>query len=318
MSRDFVFDLYRLNVRQESGHGSQALPLEGIKVVQSDEDIVKIFVHACHPNYARPDEVSTGTYTWSLTNFVELASKEEADGQVIAFQITRSTVQKVGPTPTEDGRTIIGVSDIVPPQSVMAQVICRLDKHLVAIEVFTEFMQSGKWLQMVHGVLDAAAEDMGYLSRLRFEVKPSKSEVEASFRSFDKLTRLQVTLWLPNPEVPDDAKGFYDELVSGNIRKFRQDMSNPNGLSREPGRLPHAAMSIAQAGYKEGELVLEGEKDGLPHEIRTGTNPCRGEVQKIRDYVRGMHTATKDPELKKTLKAVLREIDRINRDEPAS
>lgn len=318
MSRDFIFDLYRLNVRQESGPGHQALPFEGIKLVQSDEDIVKILAHACHPIFARPDEVPTGTYTWSLTNFAELAAKGEDTGQIIGFQVTRSTVQKVGPTPTQDGRTVVGRSDIVPPQSVMAQAICRLDKHLMVIEVFTEFMQSGKWLEMLHGIVDAAAEDLGYLSRLKFEVKPKTSEIESAFRSFDRLTRLQVTLWLPNPEVPDDAKAFYDELVNGGIRKFRQDMSNPNGLNRDPGRLPHAAISIAQAGYKEGELVFEGEKDGEIQEIKTGTNPSRGEVRQVRDIVRGMHIATTDPETKRALKALLREIDRINSDEPAS
>lgn len=318
MSRDFIFDLYRMNIRQESGAGSPALPFEERRTVQSDDDIVQILSHACHPNFARPDAVPSGTYTWSLTNFAELATQDEDSGQVLAFQITRSTVQKVGFTPTEDGRTVVGVSDILPPQSVMAQAIFRLDKHLVAIEVFSEFMQSGKWLEMLHGILAAAAEDLHFLSRLQFEVKPSRSEIEASFRSFDKLTRLQVTLWLPNPEVPDDAKAFYDELVNGGIRRFRQDMSNPNGLNRDPGNLPHSAISIAQAGYKEGELVLEGETDGEVQEIRTGTNPSRGEVHQVRDIVRGMHMGATDPNVKRTLKALLREIDRINRDEPAS
>jgi len=315
MSKDFAFDLYRLNKRLDVGEGQQILPLEGFGLIETDEDIVSVFVEACHPAYGVKDEVPTAVYFWSFTNDAELTTREDDIGQVVVFQITRSTVQKIGPTPTEDGKTVVGVSDIVPPQSVMAQVLCFMQQHLVIVEDFSELMQSAKWIDMFHTILDAAASEKGYLTKLRTEVIPRISDLEASFNWFDKLTRLSVTLWLPNPEVPEDAKNFYKEMEDGGIRKFKQDMSNPNGLSRVPGRLPHAAMSIAQAGYKEGEVLLVGEKDGSFQEVRTGTNPCHGEMKQIRDYVRGMHGAIQDPNTKKVLKNILQEIDRIRRDE---
>lgn len=318
MSRDFIFDLFRLNVRHEGPPGQQTLPFNGLQQIQSDTDIVKIFSEACHPNFTMPDEVQTATYTWSLTNYAELSGIDSEVGQVIGFQVTRSIVQKVGPTPTDDGKTVVTASDIVPPQSVLAQAIVFLQKHLVAIEYSSEIMQSGKWLDMLHRILTNTSRELGYFSDIQLTVKPNTMEIEKAFHGFDRLTRLSVTLLLPNPEVPDDAKSFFDEMAQGGIKRFKQEMSNPQGLNRAIGKLPHSAISIAQAGYKDGELILEGEVEGVSKLIRTGENPTRGEISEIREFVRGMHAATGDRKVKDTLKRILKEIERITHNEEAS
>jgi len=315
MTRDFSFSLYRLNKRSDDSEGQQSLPFPGFKPIETDEDIIAVIQEACHPAYGADDEQPTAKYEWSLTNFCKF--KDAEFGEAIAFQITKSTISKLGFTPTDDGKTVEAVTEFIPPQSTMSQAICYMQHHLVAVEDFAEITQTSRWKEKTHLIFDNAANLLGYTTNIRLEIVPVYSEIFKTFFGFDRLTRLSVTLLLPNPEIPEGAQGFYDELVRADIRKYKQDMSNPKGLSQKPGALPHVAAAIAQAGYKDGDLLMEGEIDGEFKQSHTGNNPCSGKLLGQRDPVRSIHENDNDGAVNQLLRGLLKEIYRVKKDEPA-
>ena len=133
-----------------------------------------------------------------------------------------------------------------------------------------------------------------------------------AFRSFERLTQLRVTLRLPNPEVNRFAKSLFDQMTSGGIREYLNDIKNGSGLSQAEGQLPHAIASLAQDGYKKGEVVMAGVRQGRRARIKTGRTAARGQVDRVRDFVRGQVTIAKTKEAQSALAAILEEIDSMH------
>ena len=63
----------------------------------------------------------------------------------------------------------------------------------------------------------------------------------------------------------------------GGIRDYTQDMKNPRGLSTDENGLPFATVAMAQAGYKDGETVMTGFRNGRKTTIRSGNRPARAD-----------------------------------------
>jgi hypothetical protein len=87
---------------------------------------------------------------------------------------------------------------------------------------------------------------------------PNQEEILEAFFSFQRLTRLRVHLLLPNPELSRYTQKLFEELQSGGIRDYLADMRNPQGMSKAQENLPFATAAMAAAGYKEGDVLLEG------------------------------------------------------------
>jgi len=187
-----------------------------------------------------------------------------------------------------------------------------MQRHLVAVEHSSAIMGSQAWVDALHEIFDKAAISLNIRTQIRLEPVPEANEIMDAFRSFQRLTQLRVTLRLPNPEISRHAKSLFDQMKSGGIREYLNDIKNGSGLSQAEGQLPHAIASLAQDGYKKGEVVMSGLRQGRRTRIKTGRTAARVQVERVRDFVRGQVTIAKTREAQSALAAVLVEIDNMH------
>jgi hypothetical protein len=305
--RLFEFDLYRLIVLDQE----DVFEFVG-KKADKDGDYLAIIKHACFSQFDFTTEGQKNEYRWSLRDFLMHGNDPEwRHGAVVSIRLARSMVEQTTQIVTDE--TIVeGKSHAVPPPAVPIRIVFYMERHLVAVERNSILMATQGWHDALHAMLDASAIHAGYRSSLRLEPVPEANQVIEAFMSFQRLTRIRVTLRLPNPEITRSAKQLYEQMLNGGIREYLNDMSSPNGLSQQEGGLPHAVASLAQEGYKKGEVMLAGIRDGKRKRVRTGRHAARGQLEQVRDFVRGAMTIARTRETQSALSAVINEIDRIH------
>lgn len=305
---DLVFDLYRLTI-----HDAEGLMEFMGKPVRSDEDIRRLLYSACSNEWDYLHETHTAIYQWGLRDF-SVAEVDSRVGRVCALTLAKAVLEKDGAIFTPQGIEL-GTSRATPPAADFVKMFFDLDRHLVAVEYRSSVTHRSGWSRAFDEIIKRAAVNQGFSSTLELQAKPRKSEVLSTFLSFQRLTRIKVRLVIPNPELSRFTKSLYEELKEGSVREFLADMKNPNGLSQEEQTLPHAAAAMAEDGYKKGQVLMEGLRGGRKESIRTGTQPARGRVEGIKDFVRGQASTARTKEGQAIIEAILREIDRIA-DEP--
>lgn len=304
--RPFEFDLFRLVIVEPDVFDFLGGPVGG------DEDILQIVRESC---VARFDVLTSGQknqWKWSLRDFDQGESDifgEVSKGTTVRF--ARSLIEQNTSIVTDD--TIVeGTSHAEPAAATPIRVIFYMQRHLVAVEHSSAVMSTHAWLDALHQVFDGAAASLNFRTHLRLEPVPEANEVLEAFFSFQRLTQLRVTLRLPNPEISRYAQGLFEQMQNGGVREYLNDLRNGSGLSQAEGQLPHAVASLAQDGYKKGEVVMNGVADGKKRRVKTGRNAARGQVESVRDFIRGQATIAKTKEARRALGAVLEEIDRMH------
>ncbi len=251
------------------------------------------------------------TFRWSLREYAEHLL-EPSDGVLDAVSATlaRSTIAQAGRTVT-DHSIEEATSEHSPPNAELIHLLFNLDRHLVAVEYNSSVMSTRQWLSSLTHILDDGARANGYVPGIRIEPVPRQDEVISAFRSFEILTRLRVRLRIPNPELDRRTERLRREMINGDIRDYTQDMRNPNGLSKSENALPFATAAMAQAGYKEGEVILTGVQDGKRRTIRTGNRATRGRIDGLKEFVRGMGANARTQEGQRVIAAILKEVDKL-------
>lgn len=305
---DFNFDLYRLTIRD----AESLLPFMG-ELIRTDDQIVDVLRTACGAELDFRQETSGAIYVWGLRDFTELPSEDYPNTKAIAVTLAKATIEKEGVifTPIT---VQLGTSVAQPPPASVVTLVFQMTRHLVAVE-FKSAVTSGQgWLHALHDILRRAASQRNFTSTIELQTKPRRSEILKTFVSFQRLTRIRVELLLPNPELSRLTQGLYDELQNGGIREYIADMRNPGGLSQREQTLPHAAAAMAEDGYKKGEVLMEGIREGRKEAVKTGTRPARGKVEGIKDFVRGQATTARTQEGRIITDSILKEIDRVSDD----
>lgn len=307
VERLFEFDLYRLIVLDQE----DVFEFVGKKAT-NDTDYLSIIKNACSAQFDFTTEGQRNEYKWSLRDFLRHDDDPEwRNGVVASIRLARSMVEQTAQIVTDE--TIVeGKSHAVPPPAIPIRLVFYMERHLVAVERNSALMATQGWHDALHAMFDSAAAGAGYRSSLRLEPVPEANQVLEAFLSFQRLTRIRVTLRLPNPEITRSAKQLYEQMRNGGIREYLNDMSSPSGLSQQEGNLPHAVASLAQEGYKKGEVALTGIREGKRKRIRTGRHAARGQLEQVRDFVRGAMTIARTRETQSALSAVINEIDRIH------
>jgi hypothetical protein len=284
------------------------------KKATNDADYLAIVKHACDAQFDLSTEGQRNEYKWSLRDFLRHDDYPEWHlGAVASIRLARSMIEQTAQIVTDE--TIVeGKSHALPAPAVPIRLLFYMERHLVAVERNSVLMATQGWHDALHAMFDAAAAAAagGYRSQLRLEPVPEANQVLEAFRSFHRLTRIRVTLRLPNPEITRSARQLYEQMLNGGIREYLNDMSSPSGLSQEEGNLPHAVASLAQEGYKKGEVALTGIRDGKRKRVRTGRHAARGQLEQVRDFVRGAMIIARTRETQSALTAVINEIDRIH------
>lgn len=304
MARNFTFDLYRINVVDLDD-----LFLENADSrIRSDENLLRVIEAASSPDFDQLQETRNAVFKWSLREFTNY---DAVSGRTICSALlARSVISRDGLIVTDDG-IASGTSSASPPLAAAMAVIFDLGRHLVAVEHSGELSQTA-WRDFISRVLGEAALALGFSSSIELEPVPERHGIIGLFRSFDRLTRLKVTLRIPNPELTRYTRALYEDLSKGGVREYMQDMKNPNGLSKAEDARPFASAALAEQGYKKGEVQLEGVRNDQFEKVRSGSTAARGSVKALKDFVRGMHANAKTKEAQKALLAVVDEIDKIH------
>ncbi len=279
---DFNFDLYRMTIRDDES----LLPFMGNRI-RPDEEIIQVLKAACTGQLDFRREAANATYAWGLRDFTELPSEDYRETRTVAVTLAKATIEIDGVIFMPD-TVEMGTSVAQPPPAHVVSLIFQMTRHLVAVEIKS--------------------------TAIELQTKPQKSEILATFASFQRLTRIKVQLVLPNPELSRLTEALFNELRAGGIREYLADMRNPSGLNQEEQTLPHAAAAMAEDGYKKGEVLMEGVRDGRKEVVKTGTRPARGKVDGIKDFVRGQASTARTQEGKIITDAILKEIDRVSDD----
>lgn len=303
--RKFEFELYRINLVQ-----AEAMLFDDMNnPVKTDQDIHKILAHAVQPAFKALFKGPKNTYEWALRDSVQYHHDRKDGGPVFGITLAKSVIETSGEIVTDTGIEE-GVSESEPPLAETGHLFFYMQRHLLIIERRIAIINS-RWKRALEDILKAAAQNLRFSGWMEFEPIPRHEEIIEAFRSFDRLTRLRVTLRLPNPELSRYSEQLFKEMEEGAIREYLQDMRNPRGLNKADGKLPHATTEIAAAGYKRGEVTFEGLRRGKNETVTTGSEAARGHVTELRDYVRGMKDNSRTKEAQRVTTAILDEIDRI-------
>lgn len=300
MSRNFSFDLFRLNVEDLSDLFAKSGP----ERLRSDEAIEAVLRNATDHRYDQTQETAKAIYKWSLRDFHRLET-EFVGRDLLHVLLARSVVEREGPIVTDDGIST-GISSLNPPLASTAACFVDISRHLVAVEHTGELSHTA-WQEFLEKILEDSAINGGYYSKISLEPVSEENEIVQIFESFEVVTRMRITLRIPNPELNRYTKELYENLRRAGIREILQDMKNPDGLSREADALPHASAVLAEQGYKKGEVQFEGVRNGDVEVVKSGTSAARGSILYLREFVRGLHANSKTKEAHRALTAVVAE-----------
>lgn len=305
MYESFEFELYRLNIVPEDPF----LFKDMYKEIKTDHDIMQLLKEATKPKYKKVVTGRKHIFEWAVREFCEFFHERIERSPIYGITLAKSIIETTGEIVTDNGIEE-GVSESEPPIADTCKLFFYMQRHLVIIERRSYIINSG-WRGALEQIFRDVTRELNYIGTIEFEPIPLREKIMKAFKSFDNIIRMRVVLRLPNPELSRYAAQLYKEMEDGKIREYLQDMRNPRGLSKEDGKLPHASIEIASEGYKKGELVLEGIKDQKRKTVRIGRMAARGQIQGVREFVRGMNTIAKTKEAKKVTTAILDEIDRI-------
>lgn len=305
MSRRFSFDLYRLNIEDSEDLFAQT----HLKRLRRDEDIAEVLEKAIEPEQDQLQRTRTAVFKWGIREFRNL-TKESPTRPLLHVVLARSVLERDGDIVTDQGMTT-GTSLLNPPLASTAVCLFDLSRHLVAVE-HTAQLAPTAWKDFFERILATAANRLEFRSSIAIEPIPEQNGIVGLFLSFERLTRMRLTLRIPNPELNRYTKLLYEDLSRSGIRELTQDMKNPNGLSKKEEALPFASAVLAEQGYKKGDVQFEGLRNGAFEQANSGSAAARGNVRGLREYVRGMHANAKSKEAQRALAAITAEIDRLH------
>ena len=305
--RPLLFEIYRLNIVDED---SLTFDFMGLNI-RSDADIVRVLERVTDPGIDLNAASGRSTYRWSAREFGEINLQEgENRPSIYTLTLGRSMLQQRGQTVTES-KIEEALTTLSPPSADLIHLLFYMERHLVVVEYNSEIMQSQAWKDALHSMLDRAARSAEFTSVIRLEPVPREEEILKAFRSFQRLTRLRVRLRIPNPEMDRRTERLRQDMVAGAIREYTQDMKNPAGLSQSEDGLPFATAAMAQGGYKDGEVVMTGMREGRRRTVRTGKRAARGRLEGLKDYIRGIAVNARTVEGKRVVQSILEEVDRM-------
>jgi len=305
VSRQFSFDLFRLNIEDID----DLLSVGNVRRLRGDDAIREVLEAATAPDRDQMQLTRTALFKWSLRNYLNL--KELCDGrEVVHLVLARSLLEKHGEIVTDEGLDY-GTSSAMPPLASTAVCLFDLSRHLVAIEHTGELSQTA-WKDFIEKILAAAASHMELWSTIQLEPVPEQNGILGLFKSFDRVTRMKVTLRIPNPELNRYTQELYKDLSNSGVREITQDMKNPNGMSKAEDARPYASAVLAEQGYKKGEVYFEGVREDKFEQASSGSTAARGRVKGLRDFVRGLKANAKTKEASRALNAIVEEIDRLH------
>lgn len=301
MQRDvFNFFLYRLNKEYRNDlFSGRDLP------ERSDNEWLKdYFIEIAKREFDFKKETRKAIYTWSLRNFLDL--EEDFSSVVLA----RSQLQKTSTIVTDNSLTI-GNSISNPPPADTIILLIMWSRHIVIVENRAGMTTGETWLRNLHAIIDNAKIHISIPVAPRLEPIPIKGTILDQLRNLDKVFRFRVRLKLPNPELNRWAKRIYDEMIEEKLTEYLQEFLSPTGIKVDETSKAYSSGALAELGYKDGGVQIEGEKDGKPLLIDEGRTAIKGKIDQLRSLIRGLETNASGKQLPNALREIKREVNRL-------
>lgn len=303
---NFSFSLYRLNIIDKL----TLFPSDSTPPIRDDDQLISVIKNSTKPEFDNKKETQKATYQWSVREFTDYGLIE-GRGKFISVILARSVLEQEGQVVTSK-KIVTGISAGSPPLAETIIIFFDMSRHIAVVENSGVLARSKQWKTSLSAIMLDSAYSLNLTSAIQLEEIPEKHEILKLFFSFDRLTRLKVHLRLPNPELSRYTKKLFEDLQDGEIRDYIQDMKNPSGISTRTEARPHASAALAQAGYKDGDVLFEGYKDGEYRTIKSSEEATKGKIKVLKDYVRGIAANAKTKEAQNVLIAITDEIDRLH------
>lgn len=300
----FDYEVYRINVVD----ATDVFDFYG-EPLRKDKDIQAVIKEASKKSYDDEYDFARSTFKWSLRSHIEIGAGRGL-GSVACVTLARSTIEQTGP--------VVGDDDIQTERAKFDRPVAQtmrlffyLKRHLLIIEHNSLLTATNAWRDYLQQALKQAASKLNFKSELRFEPKPKSQEVMLAFEGFEKLTRVRVHLRLPNPEVTRDSRELYDRMTAEEIRELLLDVRNPSGVKKHKGSLARSSAAMADAGYKEGPVTLEGYKNGKRKKEIVGRNAARDSIMNGKAVLSGRNRLPKSNAATEAIKILLRAVDKL-------
>jgi hypothetical protein len=296
----FNFFLYRINKEYRQDIFRHLEPDN-----RPDDDWLKEFLSLiCNREFDYKKETKKATYTWSLRTYQDL--NEDFSSIVLA----RSQLQKKSSIVT-DNSIITGESVSNPPPADTIILLIFWKRHIVIVENRAGMTTGETWLRNFHLIVDNAMLYISIPVVPRLEPIPIRGTILGQLKSLDRVFRFRVRLKLPNPELTHWARRIYNEMIEERLTEYLQEFYSPNGIKVDESSKAYSSGALAESGYKEGGVRIEGEKNGKIILIDEGKTAIKGRMDEFRSYIRGLETVASGKKLAYVLNQIENEVNRL-------
>lgn len=276
--------------------------------IANDSDLVKIVERAATEEYDLPKEGRRLAYKWALRE----AIADRVDGSERTFlfvTFSHQVMSRKGPIVTAGGIEH-GTSTVTPPSATLVRILFDLGRHICAVEEVPSVVQihSG-WKSSLQTILSSASWALGYTSKIVLDPVIPEEVVTSRLESFTRVTRLRVTLRIPNPDLGPSYRRLYDEMERGGVRELSQDMRNEQGLSLEAEALPRSALDMALKGYRKGKIRVYGYTGDGRDDFTVSDDVARIEVDELRGFIEGYAAGNRSTAVKRFASLLIERID---------
>jgi len=299
MNRDiFNFFIYRINKEFRYDLFS---PRE--QLVKNHDDILKNYLKSiCIDKFDIKNETKNAKYSWSLRRFIEI------DEQTTSIVLAKSELSKDAFIVTNRDLTT-GITESSPAPAQVIAILFFWERHLAIVENRSG-MATG--VKHYHKIVDNSKSILNTPVIPRLEPVPLQGSIREHLKKFDVVHRLRLKVRLPNPELSRVAKNIYNNMLSANIAEYLQEFGSPDGLKIEDGNLIDQAVSLAESGYKDGGVKIDGEKNGKPVSVDEGKYAIKGKIAQILALIRGIDINSRNNKaLKDSLLLIRAEVNRL-------
>lgn len=301
MQRDtFNFFLYRLNKEYRYDLFSS----RDVDGRTNDEWLGEYLATVCNREYDFRKETRRAVYTWSLRNYQNL------DNDFSSVVLARSQLQKISTIVTDDSLTV-GDSISNPPPADTIILLIYWKRHIVIVENRAGMTTGETWLRNFHAIIENAKAYTSIPVAPRLEPISVRGTILEHLRTLDKVFRFRVRLKLPNPELSKWSKQIYDEMIEQRLTEYLQEFLSPTGIRVDEQSKAFSSGALAELGYKQGGVQIEGQKNGETVLIDEGRTAAKGKIEQLRSLIRGIETNATSKQLTNALVRIESEVNRL-------
>jgi hypothetical protein len=294
------FLLYRLNFvdREDLFQGP----------ITTDNDFIRVVETSASYGFDVLRKGARSDYRWALRQVVS-DSTDEVDRRFVFVTMSCEVLTRRGPIITPDGITS-GTSMVSPPAATLVRILIDIKRHIFAIEDVPSVIQTGRgWKASLQDILNKAAWELGFTSMIRLTPVIPAETFAIRLRAFEKVTRLRVTLRIPNPDLGPSYRRLYDDMKEGGVRELSQDMRNERGLTVASDTLPQAVIDMAVSGYRKGRMHVYGYRGGQKDDFTVDNDVARIEIEDLREFIEGYAAGQTSAAVKRFAQAIVKRID---------